>query len=87
MQETASFWTEIKVLEDQLTKTPDALCFARLSEVYLKMGLADDALHVARRGVNLHPRYLSGLRALALACHAKGLNEESLAALLLVKKG
>lgn len=81
MQDTASFWTDIKNLEERLVRSPDSYCFARLSDVYLKVGLVDDALHVARQGVMKHPRYLSGQRALSLACHAKGLNEEALAAL------
>lgn len=84
MQESASFWTDIKNLEEQLVKSPDSFCFARLSEVYLKVGLIDDALHVARQGVLKYPRYLSGQKALSFACHAKGLNNEALAALKLV---
>lgn len=84
MQDSATFWTDIKNLEELLAKDPDSLCFARLSEVYLKVGLIDDALHAARLGVMKHPRYLSGQRALSLACHAKGLNDEALAALKLV---
>lgn len=84
MRDSASFWTDIKNLEEQLAKNPDSLCFARLSEVYLKTGLIDDALYTARLGVAKHPRYLSGQRAHALACHAKGLNDEALAALKLV---
>lgn len=84
MQEPSSFWTDIKTLEDQLAKTPDSFCFARLAEVYLKVGLVDDALHVARQGSGKHPGYLSGLRVLAQACHAKGLNGEAIAALQLV---
>lgn len=81
MQDSASFWTDIKNLEDQLAKSPDSFCFARLADVYLKVGLVDDALHVARKGVVKHPGYLSGQRVLALACHAKGLNDEALTAL------
>jgi len=84
MQDSASFWTDIKNFEEQLAEFPDSLCFARLSEVYLKVGLIDDALHTARLGVNKHPRFLSGQKALALACHAKGLNDEALTALKLV---
>lgn len=84
MQDSVSFWTDIKNLEEQLAKSPDSFCFARLSDVYLKVGLVDDALHIARLGVGKHPGYLSGQRALAMACHAKGLNDESLAALKLV---
>lgn len=84
MQETSSFWTEIKTLEDQLAKSPNSFCFARLAEVHLKVGLVDDALHVARQGVLKHPGYLSGLRVLSQACYAKGLNAEALAALKVV---
>ncbi len=84
MQESASFRTEIESLEDQLAETPDSFCFARLSEAYLKMGQIDDALRVARLGVTKHPRYLSGQKALSLACHAKGLDDEALAALELI---
>jgi tetratricopeptide (TPR) repeat protein len=84
MQESASFWTDIKDLESRLAKSPGSFCFARLSEVYLKVGLVDDALHVARQGVKKHPRYLSGQRALSLACHAKGINDEARAALMLI---
>ncbi|HIJ88987.1 MAG TPA: hypothetical protein HPP97_15135 [Desulfuromonadales bacterium] len=82
MQNSASFWTDIKNLEMQLTKAPDSFCFAGLSEAYLKAGLIDDALYVARAGVAKHPAYLAGQRAFSLACHAKGLDEEALAALL-----
>ncbi|MGB9082541.1 MAG: hypothetical protein WCD00_14690 [Desulfuromonadaceae bacterium] len=84
MQESASFWTDIKDLEGRLAKSPGSFCFARLSDVYLKVGLVDDALHVARQGVMKHPRYLSGQRALSLACYAKGANDEARAALRLV---
>jgi tetratricopeptide (TPR) repeat protein len=81
MQDSASFWTDIKNLEEQLAAAPDSFCFARLSEVYLKVGLVDDALHIARQGIQKHPRYLSGQRAFSLACHARGLDDEALAAL------
>lgn len=84
MKESASFWTDIKDLEGRLAQSPGSFCFARLSEVYLKVGLVDDALHVARQGVLKHPRYLSGQRALSLACHAKGVNDEARAALKLI---
>jgi len=84
MQESASFWTDIKNLEEQFAKSPDSLCFARLADVYLKVGLVDDAVHVARQGTLKHPRYLSGQRALSIACHAKGLADETIAALKVV---
>ncbi|MDD2367306.1 MAG: hypothetical protein PHN84_14200 [Desulfuromonadaceae bacterium] len=87
MQESASFWADIKDLSDKLADSPDSLCFARLSEVYLKVGLIDDALHVARQGVMLHSRFISGQRSLALACKAKGLHEEAVLALQIVTEG
>jgi 3-dehydroquinate synthase len=73
----ASFWSEIKSLDGRLAKDPDSFCFARLSQVYLKVGLVSDALHTARHGVARHPGYLAGQRALAMACNASGLNDES----------
>jgi tetratricopeptide (TPR) repeat protein len=72
----ASFWSDIKTLDERLTKDPDSYCFARLSEVYLKVGLITDALHTARKGAARHPGYLAGQRALAMACHASGLHDE-----------
>lgn len=75
-QDTASFWSDIKTLDSRLKDNPDSLCFAQLADVYLKVGLADDALHLARQGVQRYPRYIAGQRVLAQACHAKGLQDE-----------
>ena len=72
----ASFWSEIKSLDERLAREPDSFCFARLSEVYLKVGLVSDALHTARHGVARHPGYLAGQRALAMACNASDLRDE-----------
>lgn len=83
-QDNSSFWADIKSYEERLAKSPDSFCFAKLSEVYLKVGLVEDALHTARQGVAKHPSYLAGQRALAMASHAKGLTGESLAALRIV---
>ena len=70
----SSSWSEIKSLDERLAREPDSFCFARLSEVYLKVGLVADALHTARQGVAKHPGYLAGQRALAMACNANGLS-------------
>lgn len=78
MQDNSSLSAEIKDLEERLANSPDSFCFAKLSELYLKQGSVDDALFTARQGVAKHPAYLAGQRALALACHAKGLHDESL---------
>lgn len=84
MQDSASFWTDIKKLEEQLAKSPESYCFARLSEIYLKVGLIDDALHVARHGIQTHPGYISGHRAFSQACYAKGLNNEAIDSLKII---
>lgn len=81
MQDNSSLSAEIQVLEERLAISPDSFCFAKLSELYLKQGWLDQALSVARQGVARHPAYLAGQRALALACHAKGLHDECLALL------
>jgi tetratricopeptide (TPR) repeat protein len=80
----ASFWSDIKTLDERLAKDPDSYCFARLSEVYLKVGLVSDALHTARKGVARHPGYIAGQRSLAMACHASGLHDECLNTLVQV---
>ncbi|GFE60859.1 lipopolysaccharide assembly protein LapB [Geobacter sp. AOG2] len=80
-QDSGSFWTDIKAYEERLAANPDSFCFARLAEIYLKVGLTDDALHVARKGVIRHPGHIAGQRALAMACHAKGLTDECRSAL------
>lgn len=81
MKDLASFQTDMKMLEEQLSKAPDSFCFAALSTIYLKAGRIDDALLAAREGVLKHPDYLGGQRALSLACCAKGLNSEAMAIL------
>lgn len=79
--DNASFWADIKHYEERLSQTPDSYIFAQLSEVYLKVGLVDDALYTARQGAVKYPGYVAGQRSLALACHAKGLLDESREAL------
>jgi tetratricopeptide (TPR) repeat protein len=80
-QDRELIWAEIKKYEQRLEKNPESYLFARLSEVYLKVNLIDDALHVARQGIAKYPYYIAGQRALAMASIAKGLNEECLQAL------
>ncbi len=83
-QDSELIWAEIKKYEQRLEKNPESYLFARLSEVYLKVQLIDDALHVARQGTAKYPSYIAGQRALAMACNVKGLNEECLQALIKV---
>lgn len=75
-QQNASFWADIKYLEERLAQNPESYLFARLADVYLKVNLVDDALHTAREGVKKYPAFIAGQRSLAMACHAKGLADE-----------
>lgn len=83
-QQSASFWADIKHFEERLAQDPNSYIFARLADVYLKVHLIDDALHTAKEGVAKFPDFVAGQRALAMACHAKGLEEECLQALEVV---
>lgn len=76
-KKNSSSLSEIKSLDKRLAKDPYSFCFARLSELYLQEGLASEALQTARQGMAKHPGYLAGQRALAMACNANGLHDES----------
>ncbi len=79
-----SFWSEIKGYEERLKSNPASYCFAPLAEVYLKAGLLDDALAVARAGVIRYPGFVAGQMALARVCHQKGFVDECRRALEVV---
>ena len=83
---STSFWAEIKKFEDMLLVDQRSYCFAPLSDLYRKLGLLDDALNVAKRGIAIHPEYVGGYMALGRAFHEKGMKEESMAALQHVVK-
>ena len=85
-QEMHSFWTDIKKYEDILAKDPNSYCFAQLSELYRKTGLLDDAIHVAKRGIEVHPDYVGGHLALGRAYFDKGQKSDSRAVLELVAR-
>lgn len=76
MQQDTSSQSEIEKYETQLTRDPESYVFARLSQAYLEAGRIDNAYNTARKGVIRHPRYIAGQRALARACHAKGMDEQ-----------
>lgn len=80
-QDATSFWSEIKKYEDALAKDPSSCCFAPLAELYRKNGLLDEAIDIAKRGVQLHQDYVGGYIALGRACFEKGMREESREAL------
>jgi Tfp pilus assembly protein PilF len=75
------FWADIKKFEDALANDPASYCFAPLAELYRKMGLLDDAIHVAKKGCDIHPGYVGGFMALGRAYFDKGMKAESKAAL------
>ena len=79
-----SLWSEIKKYEDRLQHDPASYCFAPLADVYLKAGMLDDALAVAKAGVARYPGYVAGQMALARIAHRKGLLEECRGALEVV---
>jgi tetratricopeptide (TPR) repeat protein len=83
-QELHSFWTDIKKFEDILAKDPNSYCFAPLSELYRKTGLLDDAIFVAKRGIEVHPDYVGGHLALGRAYFDKGQKTDSRVVLELV---
>lgn len=74
---TTSFWAEIKKYEDALARDPGSYCFAPLAELYRRMGLVDDAVVTAQKGVELHPDYVGGHLALGRAFVDKGMMSEA----------
>ncbi len=76
-KDSASFWAGIKKYEDILSRDPMAYSFAPLADIYRKLGLPDEAIAIARRGVALHPEFAAGQMSLALACLEKGLVDEA----------
>jgi len=85
-KESTSFWTEIKKFEDILAKDPHSYCFAPLSELYRKLGLLDDAISIAKRGIEEHPEYIGGFMAVGRALFEKGVMGEAKTALEKVAK-
>ncbi|HZV82830.1 MAG TPA: tetratricopeptide repeat protein, partial [Geobacteraceae bacterium] len=83
-KESASFWAGIKKFEDILASNPNAYSFAPLAEIYRKLGLADEALRIAQRGVVLHPEFAAGQMALASSCLDKNMFAEARQALEVV---
>lgn len=83
-KDTASFWAGIKKFEDILARDPNAYSFAPLAEIYRKLGLPDEALRIARRGVALHPDFAAGQMVLASVCLEKKMVAEAREALEVV---
>ena len=80
-KESTSFWADIKKYEDLLSKDSRSYCFAPLSELYRKLGLLDDAVAVANRGIEAHPEYIGGFMALGRALFEQGNRDQAKTAL------
>ena len=76
-----AFWSDIKKYEEALVNDPASYCFVPLADLYRRMGLLDDAIHVAKKGCDLHPDYVGGYMALGRAYFEKGMKPESKEAL------
>jgi tetratricopeptide (TPR) repeat protein len=76
-KESTSFWADIKKYEDLLSKDSRSYCFAPLSELYRKLGLLDDAVAVANRGIEAHPEYIGGFMALGRALYEQGNRDQA----------
>lgn len=81
MEQNAAAFAEIKKFEDMLAKDPKSFCFAPLADTYRKLGLLDEAISVAKKGLESHPTYVGGLLALGRAYFEKGMKDESRAVL------
>jgi tetratricopeptide (TPR) repeat protein len=67
------------VIYDYLRKyqeDPSSRVFAPLAEAYRKAGLIDEAIEIAREGLQVHPGFVGGRVALARALFDKRLYEE-----------
>jgi tetratricopeptide (TPR) repeat protein len=79
--DTASLWAKARRFEEILKADPAAYSFAPLTDIYLSLGLVDDALTVARKGCERHPGFAAGQMALAKAALENSLKDEAVQAL------
>lgn len=69
------------IIYDYLRKyqeDPTSRIFAPLAEAYRKAGLIDEAIEIAKEGLQVHPSFIGGRVALARALFDKGSYEEVL---------
>jgi len=79
--DTASLWAGVRRFEDILKRDPHAYSFVPLAELYLGLGLLEDALQTARKGCAIFPDFAAGQMALARAALASSLKAEAKSAL------
>lgn len=63
-----------------LSKDPRSTIFVQLSETYRQMGMLDDALEIALKGVQTHPTFAPGHTALGRIQVQQGARDEAVAA-------
>lgn len=81
MPDTASLWAAAKRFEGILRNDASALSFAPLADIYIRLGLSEDALDTARKGCGLHPDFAAGQMALAKSALECGNKDEAIKAL------
>ncbi len=79
--DTALLWAGVRRFEDILKRDPQAYSFAPLADLYLSLGLLEDALQTARKGCAVHPDFAAGQIALARAALENSLKDEAKKAL------
>lgn len=84
MSETAALWATARKFEDILRRDPAAYSFAPLADIYRSLGLVEDAVNTARKGVALHPDFAAGQLALAKAALESSFKDEAKRALEIV---
>jgi tetratricopeptide (TPR) repeat protein len=73
-QDISSFVERYQLIYE---KDPGSKIFAPLAEAYRRMGLIDEAIDLAERGVKQHPHFASGRVALGKCYAQKGLYQEA----------
>ncbi len=51
---------DVQFLIEHLQKHPDSILFARLADVYLKMGRVEEAIQLCESGIKKYPYYVTG---------------------------
>lgn len=79
--------SRIDELRRRVDNDPASIAFAHLAEEYRRAGQLDDAVKTCRRGLALHPGFLSARLTLGRSLHALGYLNEAAAELEAVLAG
>ncbi|MGE0614313.1 MAG: tetratricopeptide repeat protein [Bacteriovoracia bacterium] len=72
MDSSSLIYTYLKRYQEN----PQSRVFAPLAEAYRKAGLADEAIEIAREGLQVHPNFIGGKVALSRALFDKQMYQE-----------